>query len=197
MPKHGTASPVDTLRGFDTVRTVASDPAKPTTGGEYYEFQETRSGELVAFARDMRSVATAHAADNGLITKPSKYSVKETVTRFEAAVKDREAAGFMVFTEIDHAAAAKKFGLDMRPRTVIVFGNPKLGTPAMVNTPLLAIDVPPKALVWEDDQGKVWLSYNSSDYLYNTIYPRHGAAVPPATAPFAKLLDEMSDQATK
>ena len=143
------------------------------------------------------SAAAAHAADNGLITKPSKYSVKETVTRFEAAVKEKEAAGFMVFTEIDHAAAAKKFGLDMRTRTVIVFGNPKLGTPAMVNTPLLAIDVPPKALVWEDDQGKVWLSYNSSDYLYNTIYPRHGAAVPPATAPFAKLLDEMSDQATK
>jgi hypothetical protein len=57
--------------------------------------------------------------------------------------------------------------------------------------------VPPKALVWEDDQGKVWLSYNSSDYLYNTIYPRHGAAAPPSTAPFAKLLDEISDQATK
>jgi uncharacterized protein (DUF302 family) len=141
--------------------------------------------------------ATARAADDGLITKPSNYSVKETVTRFEAAVKEKEAAGFVVFTEIDHAAAAKKFGLDMRPRTVIVFGNPKLGTPAMVKTPLLAIDVPPKALVWEDDQGKVWLSYNSSDYLYNTIYPRHGAAVPPATAPFAKLLDEMTDQATK
>jgi uncharacterized protein (DUF302 family) len=108
-----------------------------------------------------------------------------------------EAAGFTVFTEIDHAAAAKKFGLDMRPRTVIVFGNPEFERPAMVKTPLLAIDVPPKALVWEDDQGKVWLSYNSTDYLYNAIYPRHGAAVPPATAPFAKLLDEMSDQATK
>lgn len=141
--------------------------------------------------------ATAHAADDGLITKPSKYSVQETVTRFEAAIKQKEAAGFMVFTEIDHAAAAKKFGLDMRPRTVIVFGNPKLGTPAMVKTPLLAIDVPPKALVWEDDQGKVWLSYNSSDYLYKTIYPRHGAAAPPATEPFAKLLDEISDHATK
>ena len=141
--------------------------------------------------------ATAGAADDGLITKPSNHSVKETVTRFEDAVKQREAAGFVVFTEIDHAAAAKIFGLDMRPRTVIVFGNPKLGTPAMVKTPLLAIDVPPKALVWEDDQGKVWLSYNSSDYLYNTIYPRHGAAVPPAAAPFAKLLDEMTDQATK
>jgi uncharacterized protein (DUF302 family) len=141
--------------------------------------------------------ATAHAADDGLITKPSKYSVQETVTRFQAAIKQKEAAGFVVFTEIDHAAAAKKFGLDMRPRTVIVFGNPKLGTPAMVQTPLLAIDVPPKALVWEDDQGKVWLSYNSSDYLYKTIYPRHGAATPPATEPFAKLLDEISDHATK
>jgi uncharacterized protein (DUF302 family) len=117
--------------------------------------------------------------------------------RFEAAVRQKEAAGFMVFTEIDHAAAAKQFGLDMRPRTVIVFGNPKLGTPAMVKTPLLAIDVPPKALVWEDDQSKVWLSYNSSDYIYNTIYLRHGAEVPPTTASFAKLLDEMSDQATK
>jgi uncharacterized protein (DUF302 family) len=140
---------------------------------------------------------TALAADDGLITKASKYSVKETIERFEAAVKAKEAAGFTVFTEIDHAAAAKKFGLDMRPRTVIVFGNPKLGTPAMVKTPLLAIDVPPKALVWEDDQGKVWLSYNSADYLYKTIYPRHGLAGPPSAEPFAKALDEMSDYATK
>ena len=53
--------------------------------------------------------------------------------------------------------------------------------------------MPSKVLVWEDDQGKVWLSYNSSDYLYNTIYPRHGAAAPPSTAPFAKLLDEISE----
>jgi uncharacterized protein (DUF302 family) len=140
---------------------------------------------------------TAHAADDGLITKPSRYSVKETVARFEAAVKEREAAGATVFTEIDHAAAARKFGLDMRPRTVIVFGNPKLGTPVMIKTPLLAIDVPPKALVWEDDQGKVWLSYNSADYLYKTIYPRHGAEAPPTTAPVAKFLDEISDYATK
>ena len=139
----------------------------------------------------------AYAADEGLITKPSKYSAKETVARFEAAVKQREAAGFMIFTEIDHAGAAEKFGIDMRPRIVIIFGNPKLGTPVMVKTPLLAIDVPPKALVWEDDQGKVWLSYNSADYLYKTIYLRHGAEAPPTTAPFAKALDEMSDYATK
>ena len=143
------------------------------------------------------TAVTTYAADDGLITKPSRYSVKETVARFEAAVKQREAAGFMVFTEIDHVDAAKKFGLDLRPRTVIVFGNPKGGTPVMVKIPLLAIDLPPKALVWEDDEGKVWLSYNSADYLYKTIYPRHGAVPPPTTAPFAQALDEMSDYATK
>ena len=143
------------------------------------------------------TAVTTYAADEGLITKPSRYSVKETVARFEAAVKQREAAGFIVFTEIDHADAAKKFGLDMRPRTVIIFGNPKGGTPVMVKTPLLAIDVRPKALVWEDDEGKVWLSYNSADYLYKTIYPRHGVVAPQTTAPFAQALDEMSDYATK
>src|SRR5258708_37385162 len=122
---------------------------------------------------------------------PSIHDLKPRLSR-------RKRSASRSSPKFDHAAAAKKFGIDMRPRTVIVFGNPNLGTPAMVKTPLLAIDVPPKALVWEDDQGKVWLSYNSSDYVYNTIYPRHGAAVPPAaTAPFAKLLDEMSDQATK
>jgi uncharacterized protein (DUF302 family) len=157
-------------------------------------------GVLVRLAPLLAICATAvttHAADDGLITKPSRYSVKETIARFEAAVKEREATGATVFTEIDHAAAAKKLGLDMRPRTVIVFGNPKVGTPVMVKTPQLAIDVPPKALVWEDDQNKVWLSYNSADYLYKTIYARHGAETPPTTAPFAKFLDEISDYATK
>lgn len=138
----------------------------------------------------------AHA-DSGITTKPSNYSVKDTISRFEAAVKSREGAGFIVFTEIDHAAAGKKFGIDMRPRTVVIFGNPKLGTPVMTKTPLLAIDNPPKALVWEDDQGKVWLSYNSADYLYKTIYPRHGLEAPTNYAAFAKFLDDTTDEATK
>ena len=93
----------------------------------------------------------ALSANAGLITKQSRYSVRETVDRFKDAVTKKEANGFTVFTEIDHAAAAKKFGLDMLPRTVIVFGNPKFGTPVMQKTPLLAIDVPPKALVWQDE----------------------------------------------
>jgi uncharacterized protein (DUF302 family) len=139
----------------------------------------------------------AIGADSGLITKQSRYSVRETVERFEAAVKAKEANGFMLFTELDHAAAANKFGLDMLPRTVIVFGNPKFGTPVMKNTPLLAIDVPPKALVWQDDEGKVWLTYNSAEYLGSTIYPRHGLADPPSTPALAKALTEFSDYATK
>jgi len=143
------------------------------------------------------AATASYAADDGLVTKPSKYSAAETVERFRSAVKQREGAGFVVFTEIDHAAAGKKSGIDMKPRTVIVFGNPKLGTPVMIKTPRLAIDLPPKALVWEDDQGKVWLSYNSADHLYKTIYPRHSAEGPPNYAPFAKLLDDMTDQATK
>ncbi|KRR18728.1 DUF302 domain-containing protein [Bradyrhizobium retamae] len=136
-------------------------------------------------------------ADDGIITKSSNHSVKDTISRFGAAVKSREGAGFIVFTEIDHAAAGKKFGIDMRPRTVLIFGNPKLGTPVMAKTPLLAIDNPPKALVWEDDQGKVWLSYNSADYLYKTIYPRHGLETPPNYAAFTKVLNDITDEATK
>jgi uncharacterized protein (DUF302 family) len=153
---------------------------------------------VLLFSLALLAVASsASAADSGLITKQSRYSVRETVERFEAAIREKEANGFMVFTEIDHAAAAKKFGLEMLPRTVIVFGNPKLGTPVMRKTPLLAIDVPPKALVWQDDDGKVWLTYNSAEYLGSTIYSRHGLAQPPSTPALAKALDEFSDYATK
>jgi uncharacterized protein (DUF302 family) len=156
-----------------------------------------RSHCLAGLAVPLTMWATAvltHAAADGLITKPSRYSVNDTIARFETAVRQRE---MMVFTEIDHAAAAKKFGLEMRPRTVILFGAPKRGTPVMIKTPLLAIDLPPKALVWEDDEGKVWLSYNSADYLFKTLYPRHGAQVPPTPWPLARELEEMSDYATK
>lgn len=152
---------------------------------------------LIFFFASLACASTAIAADNGLVTVQSRYSVQETIARFEAAVKAKESLGFMVFTTIDHAAAAKKFGLDMRPRTVIVFGNPKLGTPVMVKTPTLAIDVPPKALVWQDDQGKVWLTYNSAEYLGKVIYARHGLGDPPSTPKLAAGLTAFADYATK
>jgi uncharacterized protein (DUF302 family) len=140
----------------------------------------------------------AVASDNGLVTKESLYSVQETTDRFKAGIKRNEANGLMFFTEIDHAAAAKRFGLEMLPCTVIVFGNPKNGTPVMQRTPTLAIDAPLKALVWQDEQGRVWLSYNSPEYLANTIYPRHGLALPAsATQALERSLTQLSDYATK
>jgi uncharacterized protein (DUF302 family) len=100
----------------------------------------------------------ARSEESGLITKPSKYSVRETIDRFEAAVTGK---GWMIFAELDHTAAAAKYGLELRPRTVVVFGYPPVGTERMRPAPTWAIEVPPKALVWQDDQGKVWLTYNS------------------------------------
>jgi uncharacterized protein (DUF302 family) len=119
--------------------------------------------------------STAAAADGGVITKASPYTAEATTQRLEATIKSR---GFMVFGRLDHAAAAKDFGLSMPYSTVLVFGNPKLGTPNFIENPKLAIDLPLKALVWEDKEGKVWLSYNSSKYLYETIYARHGQPYP-------------------
>lgn len=137
-------------------------------------------------------------ADGGLITKPSRYGVQETIERFEAAIKAKAAAGWVIFSRIDHAAAAKDAGLQMRPRTVIIFGNPKAGTPPMTKSATLAIDFPMKALVWQDEQDKVWLTYNSSEYGAKQIYPRHGLAVPDEAAKaLEKFLADASDQSTQ
>jgi uncharacterized protein (DUF302 family) len=105
--------------------------------------------------------------DNGLIQIPSHYSVGETVTRLGAAF---EAKGMKVFATIDHSGEAEKVGLKMRPTRVMLFGSPKGGTPLMVAAPSLAIDLPMKVLIAEDDQGKVSVTYNSPDYLKQ----RHG-----------------------
>jgi uncharacterized protein (DUF302 family) len=134
---------------------------------------------------------TGLAADNGLITMPSKYPVETTIYRFEEAIRVRSDQGWRVFAQLDHAAAAKKVGLKLLPRTVIVFGNPRLGTANMEKAPTLAIDLPPKALVWQDDHGKVWLTYNSGEYLQNYIYARHGV---PSNAAAAKGFDAFMSQ---
>lgn len=115
--------------------------------------------------------ATPVLAVDGLITQPSANSVDVTIEKFEAAAKKR---GLKIFARLDHAAAAESVGLKMPRATVIVFGNPRLGTPVFIENPTLAIDLPPKAMVWEDANGKVFLSYNSAQFLFNTIYARHG-----------------------
>jgi uncharacterized protein (DUF302 family) len=102
---------------------------------------------------------TAHAGSN-LVTKPSKYSVSETIDRIERTIT---AKGMQIFTRIDHGGEAKKAGLAMRPTELLIFGNPKGGTALMVARPTAAIDLPMKALAWEDPDGKVWLTYNAPE----------------------------------
>ncbi|MEN3295880.1 MAG: hypothetical protein V7642_5133 [Burkholderiales bacterium] len=151
-----------------------------------------------AIALSLLLSANAFSADNGLITKSSNYSAKETTERFERAVKEKGQSGWIVFGEIDHASAAANVDLKLRPRTVVVFGNPKLGTMPMQKAPSLAIDVPLKALVWEDDQGKVWLTYNSAEYLSTYVYPRHGLSMPPdAVKGIERFLADVSEQGTR
>jgi uncharacterized protein (DUF302 family) len=117
------------------------------------------------------------AEDAGLITRQSRHAVSETLQRLEGALAAR---GFMVFCRIDHSAAATAIGETLAPRTVLIYGNPKIGTAAMASFPTLAIDLPPKLLVWQDEAGKVWVSWNSGGYFFGTIFARHGAAAPAA-----------------
>ena len=106
-------------------------------------------------------------AGNGLLQVASPYPVDETVKRLESILGQR---GVQVFALIDHSGEAEKVGMKMLPTKLVIFGNPKGGTPLMVAAPTLAIDLPPKALVWEDEGGKVWITYNSPEYLQQ----RHG-----------------------
>jgi uncharacterized protein (DUF302 family) len=102
--------------------------------------------------------------DNGMVHLDSPYSVAETVERI---LKTVAAKGLTLFARIDHSGGAAAVGLSMRPTELLIFGSAKSGTPLMVATPTLAIDLPLKALVWEDDEGKVRVSFNSPDYLQN------------------------------
>src|SRR6266850_6836870 len=104
---------------------------------------------------------------NGLVQVASHYSVDETVQRLESILGQK---GLQVFVVIDHSGEAVKVGLKMRPTKVVIFGSPKGGTPLMIAAPSLAIDLPLKALVSESEGGKVWVSYNSPEYLQQ----RHG-----------------------
>src|SRR5271165_3648717 len=104
---------------------------------------------------------------NGIIDVPSNHSVDETVERAKSVL---ESKGITLFALVDHSGEAAKVGIKMPPTKLLIFGNPKGGTPLMLAAPSIAIDLPLKLLVWEDAQGKVWVSYNSPEYLQG----RHG-----------------------
>jgi len=104
---------------------------------------------------------------NGIVDVPSNHSVEETVDRLKDILQTK---GITLFALIDHSGEAEKVGMKMPPTKLLIFGSPKAGTPLMLAAPSIAIDLPLKILVWEDAHGKVWLSYNTPEYLKD----RHG-----------------------
>jgi uncharacterized protein (DUF302 family) len=106
---------------------------------------------------------------NGLTTVPSAHSVKDTIDRLEAEIKSK---GMTVFARVDHAAGAKEAGMALRPTELLIFGNARGGTPLMQAAQTVGIDLPLKALAFEDADGKVWLSYNEPSWIAH----RHGAS---------------------
>ena len=105
---------------------------------------------------------TAPASGKGIIDRPSNHSVDQTVDRLKTILQSK---GVTLFALVDHSGEAEKVGMKMRPTKLLIFGSPKAGTPLMLATPSIAIDLPLKILVWEDSQGRVWISYNSPEYL--------------------------------
>ncbi len=107
---------------------------------------------------DKRVVPSA----DGVISKPSQYSVDETMRRLEEVVHGK---GLTVFARIDHRAGAREVSLDMQDEQVLIFGNPRAGTPLMVARPLVGIDLPLRVLVWRDSNSRVWASYQDSAFI--------------------------------
>jgi uncharacterized protein (DUF302 family) len=108
------------------------------------------------------AISSIAHADTGLINIQSTFDVSKTADRFAAAALE---AGLKVFNRIDHAAGAVETGVSLRPTQLIIFGSPALGTALLTSDQRVGIDLPLKALVWQDVEGKVWLSYNSPDYV--------------------------------
>jgi uncharacterized protein (DUF302 family) len=129
-------------------------------------------------------------AENGLVTIPSKHGVTATIDRLAAAVTGK---GLTVFARIDHAAGAAAAGMALRPTELVIFGNAKGGTPLMQASQAIGIDLPLKALAWEDAAGKVWLAYNDPAWLA----ARHGIGQETAavTASLAGALAALTQQA--
>lgn len=129
------------------------------------------------------------AAADGLVAVKSPHSAKDTMNRLEDVVKQRN---LVVFARIDHAAGAQKVGKVLRPTEVLIFGNPQGGTPLMECAQSVGIDMPLKALVWEDAAAQVWLGYNDPGYLMT----RHAVAQCPAAENVRKALAGIAEAAT-
>ena len=116
----------------------------------------------ICFIAALLVSSSAFAADHGMVKLKSAYDVKTTANRLIAKLK---AKGMTVFTTVDHTAGAAKVGLKLRPTTLVIFGNPKVGTPLMQCSQSMGIDLPQKALIMQDAKGQVWYLYNDPGYM--------------------------------
>jgi uncharacterized protein (DUF302 family) len=126
--------------------------------------------------------------EEGIVKIPSRRSVDETVDKLKTILQSR---GVTLFALVDHSGEAERVGMKMPPTRLLIFGNPKGGTPLMLAAPSAAIDLPLKILVAEDTQGKVWISYNSAEYLKE----RHG--LPPDLVPNIAVVQALAAMAAQ
>ncbi|NQD94268.1 DUF302 domain-containing protein [Pseudomonas sp. CrR25] len=143
-----------------------------------------KASRCVAAVALLCLVSIAHAAD-GLVAVKSPHGAKATMDRFEMIAKDK---GLTVFARIDHAAGAAKVGKTLRPTELLIFGNPQGGTPFMECAQSVGIDLPLKALAWEDSSSQVWLGYNDPVYLAK----RHGVAQCPVAENLRQALADLT-----
>jgi len=154
-----------------------------------YLFSVRGSSSGQSEIRKETSMAIAANIENkGLIDKLSNHSVDDTVDKLKGILQSK---GVTLFALVDHSGEAEKAGLKMRPTKLLIFGSPKAGTPLMLAAPSLAIDLPLKILVWEDGQGKVWVTYNSADYLK----VRH--SLPQELLPSIAVIDALAAKAAE
>lgn len=132
--------------------------------------------------------ATSVAANEKFVSKKSPYPVAKTLDRLEKVLKSK---GITIFTRVDHAAGARKVGKAMNPTQLLIFGNPKMGTPLMNETIMMGLELPMKALAWEDDSGQVWLSYLKPEVLQQ----RHGLSNRAIITKMSKALQAMTSKA--
>jgi uncharacterized protein (DUF302 family) len=153
---------------------------RPGVDGNFTEVTMKKIVQAVVFVLVFIFSTHARGAD-GLVTVKSPHSSKDTMDRLETVAKQK---GMTIFARIDHSAGAAKVGMKLRPTELLIFGNPQGGTPFMGCNQTFGIDLPLKALVWEDASGQVWLGYNDPEFLAK----RHNVSQCPAVENIRKAL---------
>src|ERR1700688_3776627 len=165
-----------TVAGVESGRALAFPSIDPGCVDRFVSgFGGTRTGDLLLSVHgsanlhleNNKEISMTPATNKGIVDRPSNHSVDQTVEKLRGIFG---AKGVTLFASVDHSGEAEKAGMKMPPTKLLIFGSPKAGTPLMLAAPSIAIDLPLKILVWQDAQGKVWVSYNSLDYLKE----RHG-----------------------